>query len=200
MQFESANRSIVRSVRQSDLLSAWLRVARRERALPLIHQFRPDHLDDERPDLMYYDIKQTADSMRFLILHGGDNLVRAFGTVKGEGKFLDEIIDAERLKPIIPTFLASIDTRRPVYTVTAVSDVSGVPVHYERLVLPFGANDNVQHLIVSLKTISTEGRFETRDLMRRDQQGRTHMVSAVIDRDLDAANIRLVPANDVVEI
>ena len=200
MQFESANRSIVRSVRQSDLLSAWLRVARRERALPLIHQFRPDHLDDERPDLMYYDIKQTADSMRFLILHGGDNLVRAFGTEKGEGRFLDEIIDAERLKPIVPTFLASIDTRRPVYTVTAVSDVSGVPVHYERLVLPFGANDNVQHLIVSLKTISTEGRFETRDLMRRDPQGRAHLVCAVIDRDLDAAHVRLAPVDDVVEI
>ena len=96
MHFESANRSIIRSVRQSDLLSAWLRVAHRERALPLIHQFRPDHLDDERPDLMYYDIKQTADSMRFLILHGGDNLIRAFGTVKGEGKFLDEIIDVPR--------------------------------------------------------------------------------------------------------
>jgi len=200
MHFESANRSIVRSVRQSDLLSAWLRVARRERALPLIHQFRPDHLDDERPDLMYYDIKQTGDSTRFFILHGGDNLVRAFGTVKGEGKFLDEMIDAERLKPIIPTFLASVDTRRPVYTVTAVTDVSGVPVHYERLVLPFGANDNVQHLIVSLKTISTEGRFETRDLMRRDPQGRAHLVCAVIDRDLDAAQARLAPANDVVEI
>jgi hypothetical protein len=200
MQFESANRSIVRSVRQGDLLSAWLRVARRERALPLIHQFRPDHLDDERPDLMYYDVKQTADSMRFLILHGGDNLVRAFGTGKGEGKFLDEIIDAERLKPIIPTFLASIDTRRPVYTVTAVSDVSGVPVHYERLVLPFGANDNVQHLIVSLKTISTEGRFETRDLMRGAPQGRAHLVCAMIDRDLDAAHVRLAPVDDVVEI
>ena len=75
-----------------------------------------------------------------------------------------------------------------------------MPVHYERLVLPFGANDSVQHLIVSLKTISTEGRFETRNLMRRDPQGRAHLVCAVIDRDLDAANIRLAPANDVVEI
>ena len=198
MHFESATRSVVRSVRQRDLLSAWLRVARHERALPLIHQFRPDHLDEERPDLMYYDIKYAGDSARFFILHGGDNLVRAFGTVKGEGKFLDEIIDAERLKPIIPTFLASIAARRPIYTVTAVTDVRGVPVHYERLVLPFGANDNVQHLIVSLKTISTEGRFETRDLMRGDPQGRAHLICAVVDRDLGAAPVRLAP--DVVEI
>ena len=148
MYFESATRSIVRSVRQSDLLSVWLRVARRERALPLVHQYEPDHLHEERPDLMSYDVVYNGDSARFFIVHGGDNLARAFGTGKGEGKFLDEIVDPERLNAITPAFQACIDARRPVYTVSAVSDVSGVPVHYERLVLPFGANDNVQQLLV----------------------------------------------------
>src|SRR5215213_6010311 len=98
MHFESATRSVVRSVRQSDLLNAWLRVARRERALPLIHQFRPDHLEEEKPDLMYYDIRCEGDDMRFLILHGGQNLVRAFATGRNvEGLFLDEFLDAERI-------------------------------------------------------------------------------------------------------
>lgn len=200
MNFESATRSVVRSVRQSDLLSAWLRIANRERALPLIHQFRPERLDEERADLMHYDIHHTRAAVRFMILHGGDSFVRAFGTSKGEGRFLDELVDSERMKSITPGLLASIETRRPVYTISAVSDVSGVPVHYERLVLPFGANDNVQHLIVSLKTISTEGRFETRDLMRRAGQGPAYLVCAVIDRNIDSTQLKLAPADDVVEI
>jgi hypothetical protein len=200
MNFESATRSVVRSVRQSDLLSAWLRIANRERALPLIHQFRPERLDEERADLMYYDVHHTSAAVRFMILHGGDSFVRAFGTSKGEGRFLDELVDAERMTSITPGLLVSIEARRPVYTISAVSDVSGVPVHYERLVLPFGANDNAQHLIVSLKTISTEGRFETRDLMRRAGQGPAYLVCAVIDRDVDSAQPKLAPVDDVVEI
>jgi hypothetical protein len=34
MQFESANPSVVRSVKQRDLLNAWLRVLGKDRALP----------------------------------------------------------------------------------------------------------------------------------------------------------------------
>jgi hypothetical protein len=203
MYFESATRSIVRSVRQGDLLNAWLRVFKRERTMPLIHQFEPDRLEDERADLMCYEVNGSAGAVRFLIIHGGQNLIQAFGTEKGEGRFLDDLVDAERLKYITPAFLACIDARRPVYTVSAVSDVSGVPVSYERLALPFGANNNVQQLIVSLKTISIEGRFKTKDLMRR--VGPAYQVCAVIDRDLDARNgktaeSKTAVADEVVEI
>ena len=73
MHFESAGRSVVRSVRQSNLLNVWLRLFRREQALPLVHQYRPDHLEDEKPDLMYYDIRHEDGAFRFLIQHGGQN-------------------------------------------------------------------------------------------------------------------------------
>ncbi len=130
----------------------------------------------------------------------GRILVAAFGTGQGEGKFLDELVDAERLASIIPGLVASIEARRPIYTVSAVTDVSGVPVRYERLVLPFGADHNVQHLIVSLKTISTEGRFETKDLMRRAKRGPAHLVCAVIDQNAELVSSRLAVADDVVEV
>ncbi len=81
-----------------------------------------------------------------------------------------------------------------------VSDVSGVPVSYERLALPFGAGDTVQHLIVSLKTISVEGRFETRDLMRADADGPAYSICAVIDRDPQVIPPRAAVADEVVEI
>ena len=63
MKFESSNKSVVRSVKQGELLSAWLRVFRRERAMPLIHQFDVARLDEEKPDLMHYEISaRTAAS------------------------------------------------------------------------------------------------------------------------------------------
>lgn len=200
MRFESATRSIVRSVRQGELLNAWLRIFRREQAMPLIHQYEADRLEEERPDLMHYEVVRANDGFRFLILHGGQNLVQAFGTGKGEGRFLDEVVDEGRLRHITPVFEACIHARRPVYTVAAVSDVAGVPVSYERLALPFGANDTVQQLLVSLKTISIEGRFTTRNLMRPGAQGPAYLVRAVIDRELDASPGKVAVSDDVFEV
>ena len=200
MHFESASRSVIRSVRQGDMFNAWLRVYRRERAMPLIHQFEYERLSEEKPDLMYYDVVRNGDGYRYLIQHNGLNLTKAFGTGEPVGKHLDEILDADRLGFMTPAFVACIEARRPVFTVSSVADINGVPVSYERLALPFGANDRVQQLIVSLKTISIEGRFETKDLMRAEKQRYTYELCAVIDRDLAATQSTLKTSADVVEI
>lgn len=199
MNFETAQASIVRSIRQRDLLNAWLRLQRREQTLPLLHQYQPDNLHEEMPDLMYYEVKHDG-RFRFLILHGGANLIRAFGTGQPEGRFVDDLVGAERAQFIVPYLLPAIGARRPAYTVSTVYDVGGVPVSYERLVLPFGADNSVQHLIVSLKTISIEGRFETRDLMRADHNEPTYSVCAVIDGDPHGAPGRIAVTDDVVEL
>jgi len=200
MKFESSNKSVVRSVKQGELLNAWLRVLRRERAMPLIHQFDVARLDEEKPDLMHYEISRADGGIRFMILHGGANLAQTFRTDNREGRYLDEIVDAERLRSIEPPLLASIETRRPVYTVAAVSDVGGVPVTYERLVLPFGAGNTVQQVLVSLKSISIEGRFTTKDLMGPGTNAPSYQLCAVIDRDLDTSPARIAVADDVFEI
>lgn len=200
MQFESANKSIVRSIRQSELLNAWLRIFRRRHALPLVHQYEPDQLHDEKPDLMQYEVCRADGAVRLRITHSGQNVVRAFGTRNATGEFLDEIVDPDRLKFITHALQASIDTRRPVFTMASVFDVDGIPVTYERLVLPFGANDTVQHLLVSLKTISIEGRFTVQNLLRPAAQSPTHLVSAVIDRELEKSPETTAITNDVFEV
>jgi hypothetical protein len=168
--------------------------------MPLLHQYQPDSLSEEMADLMYYEVRRGGRDVRFLILHGGENLVSAFGTGKPEGHFVDDLVGAERAKFIVPYLLPAIESRRPVFTVSTVSDVSGVPVSYERLVLPFGAAGTVQHLIVSLKTISIEGRFETENLMRADNNSPSYSVCAVIDRDPQAMQPQIAVTDDVVEI
>ena len=201
MKFESANKSVVRSIRQSELLNAWLRIFRRERAMPLIHQYDAVHLNEEKPDLMQYEIRHGDGSIRFMILHGGANLAQTFRTDNREGRYLDEIVDAQRLQSIEPPLLASVETRRPIYTVAAVSDVGGVPVTYERLVLPFGASNTVQQVLVSLKSISIEGRFTTKDLMGPGTNSPSYQVCAVIDRDdLNTPPAKVALADDVFEV
>jgi hypothetical protein len=200
MYFESASRSVVRSIRQSELLNAWLRIFRRERAMPLIHQYEFERLEEEKPDLMHYEVRCENGGYRYMILHGGQNLVQAFGTERGEGRYLDDIVDAGRMASITPVFEACLDARRPIYTVATVTDVEGVPVDYERLALPFGANDIVQQLLVSLKPISTERRFVNKDLMRPGERGPAYQVCAVIDRELDASPSKIAVTDDVFEV
>jgi hypothetical protein len=58
LDFESTNPSIVKSIRQRDLLNTWLRLYDREQRLPRIAQYQPERLAEELPDLVY----DTADA------------------------------------------------------------------------------------------------------------------------------------------
>ena len=56
--FEGANPSVVKSIRQRDLLNNWLRLYAREQKIPGIAEYQPERLEDELPDLVYFDIDQ----------------------------------------------------------------------------------------------------------------------------------------------
>ncbi len=56
--------------------------------------------------------------------------------------------------------------RLPVYTIANIDDIYGRIVAYERLLLPFSDGGGVTHVIASLKTISEDGGFEIKNLMR----------------------------------
>ena len=50
MEFTRANPSIVRSVKQRDLLNAWLRAFGKGRTLPALADYRPERIADELVD------------------------------------------------------------------------------------------------------------------------------------------------------
>ena len=60
LEFASANPSVIRSVKQRVLLNAWLRAraAPRQRVLPCIPDYQPDHIADEMPDM--WDLTSPA--------------------------------------------------------------------------------------------------------------------------------------------
>ena len=52
MQFESADPSVVRSIRQHE----WLRAAGKQRPMPLPGDFQPEQVGEELVDMMQYEV------------------------------------------------------------------------------------------------------------------------------------------------
>jgi hypothetical protein len=184
LEFESAKPSIVKSIKQRDLLNTWLRLYARAQAMPRMEEYQPARIEDETPDLVYYSIDATSQPPRLTILSDGTRMSTAYGHT-GKGKLLDEYL-GPRLAPIVmPVYYHCIQRKLPIYTIAHIDDAYGRLVAYERLLLPFSeAGGNITHIIASLKTISEDGGFEIRNLMRASDALPTPKLRAVIDRDL----------------
>jgi hypothetical protein len=196
--FESANPSVVKAIKQRDLLNTWLRLFARERLLPRIGEYQPARLEEELPDLVYYTVDTANWPPRLTIQSDGTRMASAYGHT-GKGRFLDEFL-GPRLAPVVmPVYHECIARRLPVYTISNIDDSYGRIVAYERLLMPFSDADNVTHVIASLKTISEEGGFEIKNLMRGNDLLPVPKLRTVIDRDLFHRAPGRIPVGDVIE-
>ncbi|HEY3680368.1 MAG TPA: PAS domain-containing protein [Bradyrhizobium sp.] len=198
MEFQSANPTVVKSIKQRDLLNTWLRLYARDQKVPRKAEYEPSRIEDEIPDLVYYTVEASEQSPRLLIDSDGTRMSSAYGHT-GKGRYLDEYL-GPRLAPIVmPVYFECIARALPIYTIAHIDDIYGRIVAYERLLLPFSEDGNVRHIIASLKTISEDGNFEIKNLMRGNDTLPTPKLRAVIDRDLFHRAPGRIPAGDVIE-
>ena len=198
MEFESERPSIVKSIKQRDLLNTWLRLYARAQAMPNLAEYEPERLGDETPDLVFYTVDAAATPPRLTIQSDGTRMSTAYGQT-GKGKLLDQYLGA-RLAPIVmPVYYECIARKLPVYTISHINDIYGRVVAYERLLLPFSDCTEVTHIIASLKTISEDGGFEIRNLMRGLDTLPTPRLRCVIDRDLFHRAPGRISSGDVIE-
>lgn len=142
MQFESVTPSIVRSIRQRDLLNAWLRLRASCSGLPPLADYRPVQLSEELQDIVYYLVKPRAAGFQFIIDSHGSRLSYAYGKV-GEsnvGKDLREYVGARLADLLLPIYERCAERTLPVYSISLVEDMNGRAVHYERLLMPFSTD------------------------------------------------------------
>ncbi|QPF87639.1 hypothetical protein IC762_15690 [Bradyrhizobium genosp. L] len=170
VEFRSADPSVVKSITQRVLLNAWLRAARTPDALPGLSDFQTDSANEERADMMAFDVIGEGDAARFLITQEGARLTTAYGNEHVDprhrtNRYLDDAIGPERYAGVIRSYRACLARKRPTYTVAEVVDADGKDVSYERLLLPFGRGDAVEQLVGSYKAISMEGGFRLHNLM-----------------------------------
>jgi hypothetical protein len=197
VEFESANPSVVKSIKQRDLLNTWLRLYAREQQMPRIEEYQPSRLADELPDLVYYTV-DSATPPRLMIQSDGTRMESAYGHT-GKGRYLDDYLGARLVPVVMPVYYECVKRALPVYTISNIDDLYGRIVAYERLLLPFSEGGSVTHIIASLKTISEDGGFEIRNLMRGNDALPTAKLRSVIDRDLFHRAPGRIPAGDVIE-
>jgi hypothetical protein len=198
LHFESANPSVVKSIKQRDLLNTWLRLYARDQSLPRIDEYQPSRIEDELPDLVFCTVDTTAELPRLTIQSDGTRMSNAYGST-GKGRYLDEYLGARLAPVVMPVYYECIARRLPAYTIASIDDIYGRIVAYERLLLPFSDGGNVRHIIASLKTISEDGGFEIRNLMRGSDKLPVPKLRTIIDRDLFHRAPGRIPTGDVIE-
>ena len=181
LEFESAGPSIVKSIKQRDLLNTWLRLYARDQSIPRMSEYQPVRIEDELPDLVFYTVDAELQPPRLTIQSDGTRMSTAYGTT-GKGRYLDEYLGAKLAPIVMPIYHECVARRLPTYTISTIVDVYGRIVAYERLLLPFSDQGTVTHIIASLKTISEDGGFEIRNLMRGNDKLPVLKLRVVIDR------------------
>lgn len=198
MDFESANPTVVKSIKQRDLLNTWLRLYARDQKPPAMAEYQPARIEEELPDLVYYTVDTTQKPPRLIIDSDGTRMSSAYGHT-GKGRRLDQYL-GPRLAPIVmPVYYECIRRALPAYTIAHVDDIYGRIVAYERLLLPFSDGREVTHIIASLKTISEDGGFEIRNLMRGNDTLPVPKLRTIIDRDLFHRLPGRIPSGDLLE-
>jgi hypothetical protein len=205
MQFQSANPSIVKSIRQRELLNNWLRAVRKPKPLPSLLDFKPDRINaDELADMMSFNVEGDGETARFVITHEGARLTATYGNdhvdpAKRTNRYLDDAIGPDRYARVVPSYIACIALRRPTYSVSMVRDPDGKDVSYERLLLPFGPADRVEQIVGSYKAISFDGGFKVSNLMGlKPNSIPVVVINAVIDQEV--ARRPIAHPDDVVEV
>ena len=198
MEFESANPTVVKSIKQRDLLNTWLRLYAREQQMPRVEEYQPERFADELPDLVYYTVDVAQQPPRLTIQSDGTRISNAYGHT-GKGRYLDEYLPANLVPVVVPVYHECVRRGLPVYTISNIDDIYGRIVAYERMLLPFAESGSVTHVIASLKTISEDGGFEIKNLMRGNDTLPVVRLRSVIDRDLFHRAPGRIPAGDVIE-
>jgi hypothetical protein len=196
MDVRSADRSVVKSIRQRGLLTEWSRqfVESGER-LPSLDRFRPPFLEEEKGDMLIYEIGDASEQPRLIIRYDGQRLSQAYAKV-GKGSALQDVMGKKRAAVILPLYYACVQRRLPIYSICAATDVHGTQVDFERLLLPFGTGERVTDLIASLKTISVDGSFEQKQLLRTDEAPLFSLICA-IDTNLAVQRAAHTTSDDI---
>jgi hypothetical protein len=198
LEFQSANPTVVKSIKQRDLLNTWLRLYARAQQTPRVEEYQPERLTEELPDLVYYSVDTAQQPPRLTIQSDGTRMSSAYGNT-GKGRYLDDYLGSRLMPVVMPVYYECVRRALPVYTIANIDDIYGRIVAYERLLLPFSEGGGVTHVIASLKTISEDGGFEIRNLMRGNDALPTAKLRAVIDQNLFHRPPGRIPAGDVIE-
>lgn len=199
MPFSTESPCVVRSVVQRNMLNTWLHLFSRDHTLPSFDEYHFERIEDEKPEIVMFDIVWQEGAPRFKMRQQGRRMAEVFGCV-ADGTDLEELV--EGMKPVVmPVYYECLSRCRAVYSTYEVRDSRSTPVFYERLLLPFGVGLRVQLILGTFKAVSVDGVFQRKGLMRGCREASPFPTrAAVIDTGLALNRIAKQMDADVIEI
>ena len=164
LPYDSKPAGVIRSIRQRWLFGLWDR-ARSGADIPHWSKLQASDLASCFDCLNFIKAFHLNGALRFQLLAHGQQIGVMFGKASCAGKFLDEVIPKSGLQANLESYNQAVQLKTPIYTTSNATAVDGMPVVYERLLLPFSeSRDQVTHIIGMLEPMSTEGKFDRRNL------------------------------------
>lgn len=164
LPYDSKPAGVIRSIRQRWLFGLWDR-ARYGADIPHWSKLQPADLASCFDYLNFIKVFHLNGALRFQILAHGQKIGVIFGKANCSGKFLDEVIPKSGLQANVESYNQTVQLKTPIYTTSNATAIDGAPVVYERLLLPFSESQGkVTHIIGMLEPMSTEGKFDRRNL------------------------------------
>lgn len=182
MQFQLLGADAIRAVSQRWLIKYWNHL-RQEKPLPLWERIDIHELKPVIDSVNVYDVMRNGEAPRFMVRYQGEKITQAYGG-DCSGKFFDEVLPPIVRDATLAVYWHAVECRQPVYTISEARDRDGMPVHHERLLLPFSvAGDRVDRIFAALELISMERKFDQRNLMRAQAAAPVYSLNAVIRPD-----------------
>ncbi len=195
MQFQTADISIVRSIRQVSLVRDWQR-SRGPKALPNLADFTPNERAGDAADILIAEVTRQDSKFSYVCRSAGERVAQIFG-LDMVSRRLEDCLDAAMAKAARPIWDACVARKLPVYSILPLTDRGGCPVTIEQLFLPYSrGSGETDSMLAVLHAWSTEGRFAIQGLLRDLPKVPLHW-AVVVDPAMAAAPHRVAkPAVD----
>jgi hypothetical protein len=156
MTFRLASPEAIKSASQRALAAYWDRLATGRR-FPAFTDLKPDPDVYDPKQLVVWNVEGEGRNLKFRALYQGDNVAEEFSAAWA-GKTMEQVIPMALRRLTLDAAKECVTSGCLVYSVFSTIDSHEQQVNCERLLMPFGRDDNkVEQMLASLQVTSIRG-------------------------------------------
>ncbi len=160
-------------------LVEWWIALRRDRRLPSRTDFYPEDIARWWSNIILYDVERSDGRIGYRFRVHGEHAVASDGG-NFTGRLLDDVLPPEMSDSILRDYSVVVSSGKPVYSKLHREAVQGYPVEFERLLLPFGA-EQVTSILCFLRRISIHPAADAKSGLQNSEKPFLNDFIALID-------------------
>jgi len=156
MSFKLAPLEAIKSASKRALAAYWDRLATGRR-FPAFTDLKPDPDMYDPKQLVVWNVEGEGRNLKFRALYQGDNVAEVFNTAWA-GKTMEQVVPMSLRRLTLDAAKECVTSGCLVYSVLSTIGSHEQQVNCERLLMPFGRDDNeVEQILASLQLSCTRG-------------------------------------------